>query len=164
MGFLRLLLTSSPAQPDLLISSNGRLIDVRTDYGTVHISNDEASPFVRDAWWRRLGVAAFTAFGRGDALDCYPLGCTGRVAGRAIAIVTDARGFEEEHRRSDILISSEPVPRSCAAPQLAIGRFDLWRAGAHAVWLDEDDVTTWRARVHAPRHPWMRPARWPIRD
>ncbi|MGB0626583.1 MAG: ComEC/Rec2 family competence protein [Alphaproteobacteria bacterium] len=154
----------SVAPPDVLVSSDARLIALRTDDGAVHISNGEASSFVRDVWQRRLGVDGFILFGTGDTLDCDPLGCTGRAAGRTVAVVTDARGFPEECRRADILISTEPVPRDCTAPQVVIGRFDVWRAGAHAVWLDDSGVRTWRARVFDPGRPWMRPARWPSRD
>ncbi len=154
----------SVAPPDILVSSDARLIALRTDNGAVHISNGEVSPFVRDVWQRRLGVDEFIPFGTGDALDCDPLGCAGRTAGRTVAVVTDARGFPEECRRADILISTEPVPRDCTAPEIVIGRFDVWRAGAHAIWLDDSGVRTWRARVFDPGRPWMRPARWPSRD
>ena len=110
--------------PDILISGNAGLIAVRADTGAAHLSNLQASPFVRDIWQRRLGVVAFLPFDAG--LSCDALGCTGTVRGRAIAVVANAHGFEEECRRAVILISGEPIPRSCTGPAVAIGRFDVW--------------------------------------
>ena len=147
--------------PDILVSANTGLIAIRTDAGGAHLSNLQASSFVRDIWQRRLGVSAFLPLDRG--LNCDVLGCTGAVAGHEIAVVENALGFEEECRRADILISSEPIPRSCTQPQVTIGRFDVWRSGAHAIWLSdgEQPVTVWRARDRNPGRPWMRPAQLP---
>ncbi|MEP4380701.1 MAG: ComEC/Rec2 family competence protein [Alphaproteobacteria bacterium] len=152
-------------RPDILVSANANLIAVRTATGDAHISNPQASPFVRDIWQRRLGVARFTPF-RAGGLTCDDVGCTGDMGGYALAVVEDARGFEEECRRADILISSEPIPRSCRGPKgpaVTIGRFDVWRSGAHAIWLSEANrpVTVWRARERNPGRPWMRPTQLP---
>ena len=146
--------------PDILISGNANLIAIRSDAGVVHLSNLQASPFVRDIWLRRLGVPQFLSLDVG--LNCDVLGCTGAVAGYEIAVVRDALGFAEECRRADILISREPIPRNCMGPSVTIGRFDVWRSGAHAVWLgDGGPVRVWRARERNPGRPWMRATQLP---
>jgi len=153
--------------PDILISGNANLFAIRMDSGVTHLSNPQASPFVRDIWQRRLGVTEFAPFGAGD-LNCDGVGCTGEVGGYAVAVVGDAVGFEEECRRADILISREPIPRSCRGPNgpaVTIGRFDVWRSGAHAVWLSRENqpITVWRARERDPGRPWMRSTQLPTR-
>ncbi|MBT3808734.1 MAG: ComEC/Rec2 family competence protein, partial [Rhodospirillaceae bacterium] len=142
--------------PDILVSNNAGLIAVRTDTGVAYLSNLQASPFVRDIWQRRLGVSEFLPLDEG--LSCDALGCTAEVSGQVIAVVENALGFAEECRRADILISSEPIPRACTGPAVTIGRFDVWRSGAHAVWLGENEnaVRVWHARKQAPGRPWMR--------
>jgi competence protein ComEC len=154
--------------PDILVSANAGLIAVRTGDGVAQLSNSQASPFVRDIWQRRLGVDDFVAFGA-DGLDCDGLGCTALLGGQVISIVENPLGFAEECRRADILISSEPIPRSCRGPHgpaVAIGRFDVWRSGAHAVWLPDSTrpTTVWRARERDPARPWMRATQLPNRN
>lgn len=147
--------------PDILISGNASLIAVRTDADVAYLSNLQAAPFVRDVWQRRLGVPEFLPLDEG--LRCDALACTGELSGQAIAIVENALGFAEECRRADILISSEPIPRACTRPAVSIGRFDVWRSGAHAVWLNDGDkpVRVWRARERDPGRPWMRATQLP---
>lgn len=157
----------SERPPDILVSANAGLVAVRAGDGTAYLSDPQASPFVRDIWQRRLGVREFRPFGTGP-LRCDALGCTGVVRGQVIAVVEDARGFAEACRRADILVASEPIPRNCRGPDgpdVAIGRFDVWRSGAHAVWLGGADGprVVWRARMREPGRPWMREARFPWR-
>ncbi|MBT5945896.1 MAG: ComEC family competence protein [Rhodospirillaceae bacterium] len=154
--------------PDILVSGNANLIAIRSDTGATYLSNPQASPFVRDIWQRRLGVPAFTPFGA-VGLNCDAVGCSEQLAGHVVAVVENARGFEEECRRADILISTEPIPRSCRGPNgpaVTIGRFDVWRSGAHAVWLSDENqpITVWRARERDPGRPWMRATQQPKRN
>lgn len=151
--------------PDILVSGNAGLVAVRADTGVTHLSNPQASPFVRDIWQRRLGVSEFLPMG-GGSMRCDGVGCAGEIGGHTFAFVEDPRGFAEECRRADILISTEPIPRSCRGPNgpaVAIGRFDVWRSGAHAVWLPDENqpFTVWRARERNPGRPWVRATQLP---
>jgi hypothetical protein len=110
----------------------GDQLRVRTA-GVAHLSNLQESPFVRDIWQRRLRVVEFVPFTKGEGgLSCDVLGCIGKLGVHAMEVVKDARSFEEECRRANILISAEPIPRNCTGPAVTIGRFDVWRSGAHA--------------------------------
>lgn len=157
----------SVGAPDILVSDNGTLVALRTDSGAVHISDPRAAPFVRDMWQRRMGVDGFAELAPGpaglDGLQCDALGCLGVAAGRVVAIVADARAFAEDCRVADVVIAQVPIPRTCRGPGLRIGRFDLWRDGAHAVWLGEGEPRVWQARVAEPSRPWMRPSQRPQR-
>ena len=148
--------------PNILVSNNAALIAVRTDADVAYLSSLQASPFVRDIWQRRLGVSEIELLDAG--LSCDVLGCTGEVYGQVIAIVENALGFAEECRRADILISSEPIPRACTGPTVTIGRFDVWRSGAHAVWISDGEKSfrVWRARERDPGRPWMRATQLPV--
>lgn len=138
--------------PDILISGNANLIAIRSNLGVAYLSNLQASPFVRDIWLRRLGKPHFLQLDAG--LNCDVLGCTGAVGGHEIAVVRNALGFTKECRRADILILREPIPRNCTGPSVTIGRFDVWRSGAHAVWLgDSKSVRVWQARERNPGRP-----------
>jgi competence protein ComEC len=98
---------------------------------------------VRDTWarqafagesvtWPHLGEAA------GGRLSCDPLACLYRAEGATVAVLMDPRAAEDDCHRAEVVVSLEPLRRQpCAGPAVVIDRFDMWREGAHAVWLEE---------------------------
>lgn len=158
------LATSGQATPpDILISDNARLIGFRSTDDVLHLSSTRSQSFVRDIWLRRLGADEGTAFpppGEGSSvLRCDEQGCLGQLGPHRVAFISDPLAFEEDCLSADIVIADVPVPRSCRGPQVVIDWFDLWRGGAHAIWLDENGQSrVWHARSENPARPWMRPA------
>ena len=158
------LATSGQATPpDILISDNARLIGFRSSDNVLHLSSTQSQSFVRDIWIRRLGSneeAAFPQPGEGSTvLRCDEQGCIGQLDGHRIAFVSDPLAFEEDCLSADIVIADVPVPRSCSQPEIVIDWFDLWRSGAHAIWLKGNGQSrVWHARSENPARPWMRPA------
>lgn len=150
--------------PDIMIADNARLIAFRSAPDVLHLSNPHAQNFVRGIWERRVGNEAGTAFpaaGQGDdVLRCDGQGCIGRIGQQTVAFVTDPLAFEEDCQSADIIVAEVPVPRSCSGPDLVVDWFDVWRGGAHAIWLGRDGAAgrVWQARVSNPSRPWMRPA------
>ena len=53
-----------------------------------------------------------------------------------IALPSSPAAIAEDCRRADVVISLEPVSGRCPSARIVIDRFDLWRDGAHALWLD----------------------------
>jgi competence protein ComEC len=47
-----------------------------------------------------------------------------------------------------------PVRGRCRSARVVIDRFDLWRAGAHALWLSDDAVTVESVRDYRGVRPW----------
>jgi competence protein ComEC len=35
------------------------------------------------------------------------------------------------------VLSAVPIRNNCASPSATIDRFDVWRYGAHAIWVDD---------------------------
>lgn len=149
--------------PDILISDDARLIGFRSMDDVLHLSSTQSQSFVRDIWIRRLGSDERTAFpqpGEGNAvLRCDEQGCIGQLGAHRIAFVSDPLALDEDCLSADIVIADVPEPRTCRQPQVVIDWFDLWRSGAHAIWLDEKgESRIWQARSENPARPWMRPA------
>src|SRR5690606_22258348 len=118
--------------------------------------------FEGEIWLRRAGQAdplswprdGYAADGR---LACDALGCLYRTAGRTVALVQEPAALAEDCPIADLVISTEPVHRRlCRAPQRIIDRFDLWRDGAHAVWIGADGGLTVRSvRDLRGARPWV---------
>lgn len=153
--------TGQATPPDILIADEARLIAFRAGPNELRLSNMRAQSFVRDIWLRRAGEEEGTAFpppGEGSAvLRCDGQSCIGRIDGRTVAFVNDPLAFEEDCRIADVVVAQVPAPRDCDRPEVVIDWFDLWRDGAHAIWLDAAGGNrVWQARTEVPARPWMR--------
>ena len=152
------------SQPDILIAEEARLVGLRSGGDVLHLSNPQAQPFVRDVWQRRTEADLTQAFpppGQGNGtLRCDGQGCIGQIGEHRVAVVRDPLAFAEDCRNADIVVAEFPAPRFCDGRRVVVDWFDLWRCGAHAIWLGRGvtPVQIWRSRPDVPTRPWMRAA------
>ncbi|MEO5335811.1 MAG: ComEC family competence protein [Magnetospirillum sp. WYHS-4] len=139
-----ILLSLSGRLPDVLVDGQGKLLAVRTADGGLSVSSLAAGRFEREAWLQRAGLEDETPWDEaeeeegGDRLRCDSLGCVLRTGGRSLALVRQPGALLEDCRMADAVISLVPIRRTCRGPQVVIDRFDLWREGAHALWVEGD--------------------------
>ncbi len=148
--------------PDLILSGDAKLIAALAADGTYMLSGKPQKIDV-ETWTRRAAASEtgppFPKRGTSadGALSCDGLGCLYRARDRTVALLRDPQALDEDCRTADLVISPEPTRRRCRSPTPIIDRFDLWRGGAHAIWLDPDRITietvgTWRGdRPWVPR-------------
>jgi len=145
--------------PDILIEESGRLFAVRGEDGDLHLSSRRRARFSGENWLRRAGQREALAWsedgGASGDIACDGLGCIWTEKGRAVAFVEDPRAFADDCRIADIVISSEPIRHPCPSARVVIDRFDLWREGAHAVWLDERAVRIETVDGFRGYRPWV---------
>ncbi|MSP81596.1 MAG: ComEC family competence protein [Alphaproteobacteria bacterium] len=144
--------------PDLFVSEDGKLIAAKRTDGLLAINRDRASRRTADTWLRQSGQTAWIPWPGDGAIEpwlaCDSLGCLYRKAGRVVAVVTDARALAEDCATADAVLATVPVRVPCAAP-VVIDRFDLWRRGAHVVWVDADGVTFASVADVRGSRPWV---------
>ncbi len=124
--------------PDILISSDGRLMAVRAPDGALALSSTRREKRTAATWLTRAGqrdIRGWRAASLEDEIACDGLACIYRMKGEVVSLVNDSRALPEDCRRASIVISAVPVRGACPSATLVIDRFDLWRKGAHAVWL-----------------------------
>ncbi len=154
------------APPDLLIDGTGKLVAVRAADGGLMLSSIRASSMARETWLRAGeradSVAAFPVTGSSadGRLTCDGAGCIWRHAGHLIAIARSGEALAEDCRRADAIVSVVPVRRRCPAPSVVIDRFDLWREGAHALWVRPDGMRMASVNALRGERPWV-PSRQP---
>ena len=129
-------------QPDLIVGGSGKLFAVIDSGGSMYLSSKTKAKFTSGNWVRRAGFEAREAGGFGKTspvadlnLHCDAVGCVMTKLGQRIALVTEDAALRENCRQVDIVVSATPVPWACPSAITVIDRFDLWRNGAHAIWL-----------------------------
>ncbi len=149
--------------PDLLVSGDGRLLAVRAGDGGLVFSSLKRQSYRRDIWLRRSGTESARAWDRGGGpaapgLRCDALGCVFEFApGRRLGLALAGEALEEDCRRVEVLVSLEPLRGlACPEPRLVIDRFDLWRNGAHAIWLRAAAPRVATVRALRGERPWVR--------
>ena len=140
-----LILAVRPDIPDVLVDGRAKLFAARTAEGEYALSTRRSARFAGEIWLRRAGLAEpapWPADGASDdaRLACDSLGCLYRAEGRIVALVRDPRALAEDCAIADAVIALVPVEADCVEPATVIDRFDIWREGAHALWLDGDGI------------------------
>ena len=146
--------------PDVLISADGRSFAVRGADSRLAFHHSGSDNFAIREW------LAADADGRdvrdsglGAGIACDPAGCRGKLAdGGLVSYVFAPDAFEEDCRRTLLIVTTRDAPPHCAAP--VIGR-KLWRErGALALRRDGSRFVMESARAEGFDRPWApRPAR-----
>ena len=156
-----LLLAGLERRPDILVDGAARVMAVRGEDGQLWLSTRRRGRFVTDMWLRRDGQAETPTWPSSGAgapaagLRCDVLGCIQRLNGRTIAFVRDPRALEEDCARADIVVSAVPAWNLCPGPGIVVDRFDLWRDGAHAIWLEPEGGRVESVADARGARPWV---------
>ena len=156
-----LLLAGLERRPDILVDGEARVMAVRGEDGQLWLSTRRRGRFVTDMWLRRDGQAETPTWPPSGAdvpvagLRCDALGCIQRLNGKTIAFVRDPRALEEDCARADIVVSAVPAWNLCPGPGIVVDRFDLWRGGGHAIWLEPEGARIETVAGARGARPWV---------
>jgi competence protein ComEC len=152
--------------PDILVSDDGKLFAVRDASDNLIVSNRRSSRRARELWLRQNAQDSAEKWSvhqetHGDeaVVSCDTLACIYRPVGHAsmlVAFIMSPQALDEDCFQTDIVISAVPTHYQCDKASLVIDRFDLWRAGAHAIWLEGDDITIKTVADQQGRRPWSK--------
>jgi competence protein ComEC len=73
-----------------------------------------------------------------------------------VALVRDPRAYADDCRAGVIVVSAVPARWHCRAADKVVDRFDLWRNGAHALWLTGRGVEVVSVRQARGDRLWTR--------
>ncbi len=146
--------------PDILVDGRGRMIGVRTPDGGLAMSQTRGARFEQASWLRLSGLHDATPWsqatgGGNNFIRCDGSGCIVEIRDRTVALMLRADAAADDCRMADILISLVPVRGACPSPSVIVDRFDLWRNGAHAVWLDAGGVRVRSVNGLRGDRPWV---------
>lgn len=145
--------------PDILVSDDGALMAVRMEDGRLSLSESRRGRRIAESWLEQQGQGEALYWPDGGEspdgrLRCDGLGCIYRAGGRSVSLLADGLAQDEDCRIADIVISARPMRRRCTGPELVIDRFDLWRHGATAIWLDGDVPRLRTVAEYQGDRPW----------
>ncbi|KZD12173.1 hypothetical protein AUP43_05040 [Oceanibaculum pacificum] len=131
-------------RPALLVDDEGKLAAIRAGPARdapLLFTSGVAARFTGDVWLRRetqerRRLLPRSGMGVDEGIACDRLGCIVRRDGLTLALARDAAALPEDCRIADLMVSLVPVRRRCPSARAVIDRFDLWRDGAHAVYID----------------------------
>ncbi len=150
--------------PDVIVDGKGKLLAVKTDDGKLSLSSLRAAPFSRGVWLRRIGqddaTLPWPRYGPSSdgKLNCDLLGCIYHADGAVVALVSRPEALLEDCQIADVIVSTVPVRGACPIPRIVIDRFDLWRNGTHALWLDNGRVRVESVNGARGARPWVGPS------
>lgn len=162
-----------PAQrPDVLVEERARLVAVRTPAGLAAMPG-RAGQFALRVWLERDGDAADAKTARArPGWRCDALMCRVRVNGRVVLYLKDVfrrkggKGAEAEVALpamqlacdgAVVVVAAFPLRGLCREEKgrVALDRFDVWRNGAHALFLRRDGgVEVRHVRGVSSGRPW----------
>lgn len=142
---------AAPA-PDILISSEARLIAIRADRYYL-MSQSGASKFVRDAWQNQLAAGPLMPVQTGNPAFCNASACRIQRNGQQVMVLRsrtppDCAGI-------DLLVSAEPARDECPAGIPYVDRFSVWRDGATAIWMTGATPRVLSDRTYRGDRPWV---------
>lgn len=129
--------------PDVLVSADASLMGVRLPDGNVALSNVRKDSFTRSIWLRHWGrfeddVLVWPKEGAGPGgMMCDPAGCRMELEGRRLAFSLQPEGLVADCAWADIVVADAPLRDMKCAAEIVVDRFDVWREGAHAIWLED---------------------------
>jgi competence protein ComEC len=148
VGLLNL---GSGRQPDVFIDEEAGLVAVRMADGLAF--SRPARGFTAGAWSRQAGFAPDQR--SAAAWRCDALACVWPADEPYLSHVRDEQALAEDCARVPVIVAAEPVRVRCDA-ETVVDFFDVWREGAHALFIERGQ---WRVETVAGQRgerPWVR--------
>lgn len=152
-----LMIAAFVQRPDIYIDTTAKNVAIRSDRDELVPAHSRRGRFAAGLWLRGEGDGVTPAeASHRSGWTCEAAVCRASVKGRRIVYLTDERpAMMIPCAEADILIAAFPLRGRCRSVTLRIDRFSVWRAGAHALYLDEDGIRLETSREEQGDRPWV---------
>jgi len=140
--------------PDMQIDESAKVYAVKGQDGRLVLSPGRGDRFTRSVWTEAWGRSVEEWTDK-ESLTCDLSGCVLRAEYGSAALVFDEVSVLEDCGRQDVMVATIPIGDLCNSG-VHIDRFDLWRHGAHAVWLSDTGVKIERVSDKTGQRRWNR--------
>jgi competence protein ComEC len=148
--------SKSVQHPQILIEERASNVAIVDDQQRLVFADSRKGKFAADKWLQSNGEISKL----GDTFDRAGWTC---VEGMCFADVSD-KSIAYEHEQSDpnwtcppvdILIADFPLRKACGDIAVRIDRFDLWKHGAHALYVQDGKVRIETVKSAQGDRPWV---------
>ncbi len=146
-------------RPDILISNRVDLFAVRGPDGVLWVSSKTKEKFIRNEWKEReggQGIDYWPEEGQGRVVSCAPEGCRYEAKGHRVLFVMTKGSLPESCASADLILSMEPFKdvEECRRQTVLLDRWDIWRKGAHAIYLSPGAMRIETVQADRGKRPW----------
>ena len=140
--------------PDILMSSDARLIGLRIGNQALLRQGSGYSRFTRDSWSQYWAVAPVVMPDVSDGHVACTGACRLRASPEGAVAVLALASQSPDCTGAVVLISPEPARALCPGVPL-VDRFTVWSEGAVAIWLDRNGARILTDRAERGDRPWV---------
>jgi competence protein ComEC len=147
--------------PDILVDGDAKLMAVRLVNGQYAVTSLRRKKYTREVWLRRIGHSGPPVpwpkkkNPRNHQLSCDGQGCLYRTQFHVVSLAIHPGALLEDCYTTSLIISTFPIRQACRHSLRTIDRFDLWRDGAHAVWLEKNNIRVESVNAWRGHRPWV---------
>jgi competence protein ComEC len=150
------------SRPDILIERTAANVAVRNADGLLVPVAARRSRFAVENWLQEDGdMASMSEAAERPGWTCSDdKACRMMLKGYQVAYLhEDAEGSDPGRlcRGVDVVIAAFPLRRACRDVPVRIDRFDVWRHGAHAIFIRDGAIEVTTAAEHRGARPWATP-------
>jgi competence protein ComEC len=145
----------TPQKPFLLFDERGANAAFLSGNGYVPAIAKGAS-FSAGRWLQQAGDnASVVDAAKREGWSCNAGVCDAKEGGLAISFLQRAAEQNVTCPVADVLLAEFPLRRRCKGKRVTIDRFDVWRSGAHAVYIDGNSILVTTTRALQGTRPWV---------
>jgi competence protein ComEC len=151
-----LITTQLATRPQILIEERGSNVAVRDQAGHYIFANDKGGKFAAEKWLQDNGE--ITTVAEASALagwTCEDNMCFTDLADKSVGYARQQTTADWTCPPVDILIADFPLRRACLDIKTRIDRFDVWKQGAHAIYIVGDSVEIKTVKTEQGDRPWV---------
>ncbi len=149
-------------RPDILVSSSHKLFAFKQENGAFYVSSRRSERFVRENWVKYFGLdkgaSKLLPYKGGERQNsgfytCGEDGCRFEIKGKKVSFIRKSYAQSQECSWADIIISTSPMVYGCRA-SIVIDKFDTWKNGAYALWINENNIKIQNVAQSTSNRPW----------
>jgi competence protein ComEC len=143
-------------RPQILIeerASNVAVLDLANHY---IFASEKGGKFAADKWLQDNGeITTLVDATNLNGWTCEDNMCFSDLAAKSVAFVKGQKTADWTCPPVEILIADFPLRRACPDIKTRIDRFDVWRQGAHAIYISGDNVEIKTVKSEQGDRPWV---------
>ncbi len=142
--------------PNILIEDRASNVAIHDDAGNYVLADANKGKFGAEKWLQSNGqIETMEASAARAGWTCAETMCFSDLASMSVSYIHEPTDAEWECPPTAIIITDFPLREKCAEAKLKIDRFDVWKFGAHAIFIDGNEARIETAKGEQGDRPWV---------